>query len=149
LGEAKFFERALKHGDGEFLLGRGQGLTREQVAAGEVGDRERVAVAAVAEHELALVVGAPEGVRFGGAAERGALSAKAPAAAPLDEAVPVEDGVDSADGRPLWQLRPLPELFADLRRAPARILALEPDDHRLDSVPADDWLGETAGGYDR
>src|SRR5262245_39730607 len=30
------------------------------------------------------------------------------------------------------QRRPLPELFADLRRAPPRILPLEPDNHGLD-----------------
>jgi len=65
LREAKLFERALEDGEGEFLLGRRQRLTREEVAAGEVGDRQGVTVAAVAEHERAFVIGTPQSVRFG------------------------------------------------------------------------------------
>src|SRR5262249_1915899 len=99
LRETKFFEGALEDGEGELLLCRGQRLTREQVAAGEVGDRQRVAVVAVAEHELAFVISTPEGVRFGGPAELGTLSAMPPATAAFDEAMPVEDSVDGANCR--------------------------------------------------
>src|ERR1700682_2856963 len=61
-GEPKVFEGALEDGEREpFLRGR-ERLTREQVAAGEVGDGEGVAVPAIAEHELAFVVGAPQGI---------------------------------------------------------------------------------------
>src|SRR5262249_29212375 len=130
--EAKFFEGALEDGEGELLLGGGERLAREEVAGGEVGDRQRIAVAAVAGHEIALVIGAPKGLGGGGAAGLGTVSAIAPAAAVLDEAVAVEDGVNGGDRRQMRQLRALPELFADLRGAPARILSLEPDNHSFD-----------------
>ena len=60
LGQAELLEDALEHGEGIDLLGGRQRLAGEQVAAGEVADGERVAVAPIGEHELALVVGAPQ-----------------------------------------------------------------------------------------
>jgi len=45
--EPKRFERALEDGEGECLLRRGERFTRQQVAAREVGDRQRIAVPAV------------------------------------------------------------------------------------------------------
>ncbi len=44
----------LKGREGEERLGRGQGFAEQQIAGGKIGDRQRVAVAAVGEHELAL-----------------------------------------------------------------------------------------------
>src|SRR5206468_9093904 len=38
----------------------GESLAADQVTAGEVGDGERVAVALIGEHELTLVIGAPQ-----------------------------------------------------------------------------------------
>ena len=46
--------------------------------------------------------------------------------------MPVEDGVDGADGGAANSRIPAPEALSDLRRAPARILLLEPYDQRLD-----------------
>ena len=60
LGQAKLLESALEHGEGVGFLGGRQGLAAEEVAAGEVADGERVAVAPIGEHELAFVVGAPQ-----------------------------------------------------------------------------------------
>ena len=60
LRQAEVLERALEHGEGETSWVVDQGLAGEQVAAGEVGDGQRIAVAPVGEHELALVVGAPQ-----------------------------------------------------------------------------------------
>src|ERR1043165_7087315 len=57
--QAVLLKGTLKHRKGvAFLTGR-QGIAAQQVAAREVGDGERIAVALVRQHELALVVGAP------------------------------------------------------------------------------------------
>src|SRR5476651_2163425 len=90
LREPKLPERALEDGKGELLLRRRQGLTRQQVAAGEVRDRQRVAVAAIAEHELAFVVRAPERVRLGRARQARAGRAGPTPTAPADESVAIE-----------------------------------------------------------
>ena len=64
-GQAALEEELLEGGDGEVLAGRFEGLAEQQEARGVVGDGERVAVAAVAELELALEVGAPQVVGRG------------------------------------------------------------------------------------
>ena len=71
--ETKFFERALEHGKGKFLLCRRQRLTRQQIPAGEIRDGERIAVLPIAEQELAFIVRAPQRVRVGGARKLGAI----------------------------------------------------------------------------
>ena len=43
--QAEVLESPLKHGKGVALLGRRQGIAAQQIAAGEVGDRQRIAVA--------------------------------------------------------------------------------------------------------
>ena len=125
LREAKLLEGALEDREGELLLRRRQRLARQQVATGEVGDRQRIAVAPIAEHELALVVGAPERIRLGRPRERGAGRASAPAAAMVHQAVAIEHGVDRADRRQVRAGELLPQLLADLGRAPAGILPLQ------------------------
>src|SRR5205823_14896165 len=50
----------------------------------------------------------------------------------LHQAVAVEHGVHRADRWQVGSRQLLPQLFADLRRAPAGILALQPHDRRLD-----------------
>ena len=52
------------------FAGRFEGLAQEQEARGMVGDGERIAVAAVAELELALEVGAPEIIGAGAGGQR-------------------------------------------------------------------------------
>ena len=84
--QAKFLERALEDREGEFLLRGRQRFTGQQVAAGEVRDRQRVAVPPIAEHELAFIVGAPQGIRLGGPRQRGAGRAVAPPPSSLHEA---------------------------------------------------------------
>src|SRR5262249_20815115 len=59
LGQAEFLENGLKYGESVGFLSRGECLASEQVSTGEVSGRERIAIASVGEHELALVVGAP------------------------------------------------------------------------------------------
>ena len=62
LGEPLLLKCALEDGEGVAFLGCREGLARKQIAAGEVGDRQRIAVPPVAEQEFALVVGAPESI---------------------------------------------------------------------------------------
>jgi hypothetical protein len=131
LWQPKFLEGALEHREGESLLGGRERFARQQVAAGEIGDRQRIAVLPVAEHELALIVGAPEHVGLDRPRERGARGDVAPPPAAMHQAVAIEDRMHGADRRQVRPARLPPQLFADLRRAPARILALQVDDHRF------------------
>ena len=70
VGEPVLLKRALEDGEGVAFLGGRERLAREQIAAGEVGDRQRIAVPPVAEQELAFVVGAPEAIGGRGPGER-------------------------------------------------------------------------------
>src|SRR5881296_2987100 len=133
-GEPEVLERPLEDGKRELLLRRRQRLAGQQVAAREVGDGERIAVLPIAELELAFVVGTPEGIRFRRARERRTGGRGPAAAAPLDQAVAVEHRVDRTDRRQLHARDLLPELLPDLRRAPARVLALQPDDRRRQPI---------------
>ena len=58
--QPKVLKSPFKHGKCVHLLGGAQGVAAQQVAAGEVGDGQRIAVASIGEHELALVIGAPQ-----------------------------------------------------------------------------------------
>jgi hypothetical protein len=58
--QAALAEELLEGCDGEVFAGGLERLAQEQETRGVVGDGERIAVAAVAELELALEVGAPE-----------------------------------------------------------------------------------------
>ncbi len=89
-----------------------------------VGDGQRIAVAAVAELELALEVGAPQIVGRGALGQRRAARAVARPAAALDQAVAIENGMDGALGRhPDVAVEPPDQELADLARAPMRLLA--------------------------
>jgi len=60
VGQAELLERVLEHGEGIGFLGGGECLAGDQIAAGEVGDRQRIAIAPIGEHDLTLVIGAPQ-----------------------------------------------------------------------------------------
>src|ERR1700733_13123444 len=62
-GQPKVLKSPLKHGKSVHLPGALEGVAAQQVAAREVGDGQRVTVAPIGEHELALVVGTPKIVR--------------------------------------------------------------------------------------
>ena len=70
LGEAKLLEGALEDRERELLLGRHERLAGEQVSTGEIGDREGIAVLAIAKKKFAFVVGTPERIRLGRPGER-------------------------------------------------------------------------------
>ena len=89
-----------------------------------VGDGQRIAVAAVAELELALEVGAPQIVGRSALGQRRAARTVARPAATLDQAVAVEDRMDGALGRnPDVAVQPADQELADLAGAPVRLLA--------------------------
>src|SRR5688500_14029414 len=86
-GQAALPEEALEGGDRRLLTGGVERLAHEQEAGGVVGDGERIAVAAIAEPELALEVGAPQIVGSRALGERRALGAVAAPAHAADQAV--------------------------------------------------------------
>ena len=84
-----------------------------------IGDGQRVAVASVAQHELALVVGAPELVRTAGPrTERAFGAGPRSAAAPLDQSMAIQHGVNGAAGRDLDCRQSSQQALADLAGAP-------------------------------
>src|SRR4029453_18073306 len=116
-GKPEVLERSLKDCECVGFLRSRQGFAAEQVAAGKVGDGERVAVLAVGEHEFALVVGAPELVRVHWLREHGPLRPMATPPAP-HQAMPIEHRVDGADGGALHRRVLTPTAPAALRGAP-------------------------------
>src|SRR6184192_1111957 len=83
-------------------------------------DGQRVAVGAIGEHELALVIGAPQIVRRVGARERRPLRLVDTPAAALDQAMPIQDRVHGTDRRTLHLGVLAAQPFADLRSTPDR-----------------------------
>src|SRR6185295_9723561 len=69
-GKAVLAEDALEHLAGVLVLGREEGVAGENVAADVVDDGERIAVAVVAEEELAFVVNGHQVVRRRGRGAR-------------------------------------------------------------------------------
>src|SRR5262249_13805996 len=59
-GQAAFFKKPLKHSESVIFPCRRKRLTGEEKAASVVGDGERITVLAIAQQELAFVIGAPE-----------------------------------------------------------------------------------------
>src|ERR1700728_4575176 len=63
LGQAAFPKQALKGSKGALFLDGLHGLAEQKVTAGVIGNGQGVAIPLISEHELALIVGAPQGVR--------------------------------------------------------------------------------------
>src|SRR5690242_1848399 len=94
-----FMEQALEDGNGRVFAGRIQRLAKQQEARGMIADRQGKAVAAIAEFELALEVGAPEIIGGHRLRQRRAARAMARPGAAFDQTVAVEHRVDRALGR--------------------------------------------------
>src|SRR3954451_21101461 len=60
LGQAELPEGSLKHRKGVSFPGSRERLAGKDIAARRVSDRQRIAVAPIGQHELALVVRAPQ-----------------------------------------------------------------------------------------
>src|SRR5216683_293896 len=59
-GRPRSLKCLFKHGTSVVFFGGGKSLTGEEITAGMIGDRQRVAVFMIARQELAHVIGAPE-----------------------------------------------------------------------------------------
>jgi hypothetical protein len=125
LREPKLLEGPLEDGEGKCLLGGEERLARQEVATGEVRDRQRIAVPAIPEEKFAFVVRAPQRIRLGRTGEHGPRGAWPPPAAMPHQAVAIQHGVDRADRREVRAGVLLPELLTDLGRAPAGVLPLQ------------------------
>lgn len=101
LGQAELLEAALEHGEGIGFLRRVQRLASQEIATGEIGDRQWIAVALVGEHELALVIGAPQVVGLARLGERCSLCPVASSLAVLDQPAAIKHRVHGRDRRRL------------------------------------------------
>jgi hypothetical protein len=101
----------------------------------------------VGEHELALVVGAPQLIGLVCGRERGSGGAIASAPATLHQPMAVEHGVDGADGGTMdIRIEPSQPL-ADLGCAPGGFVLLQAE-IRVSSERAAGWRGDRAGAID-
>jgi hypothetical protein len=132
IGEAVLLENGIKHWKSIGFLGGGERLAGEQVVARKVGDGERIAVAPIGEHELAIVIGAPQVVGLAGKGKRCSLGSIPSSHSALDQAVAIENRMDRADRRRVHVRIGPDELLTDLRCAPACLVLLEAHDPRLD-----------------
>jgi len=96
---AELLEDILENSEGAGLPGALQGFAGNQVTAGEVGDGQRIAVAAIGQHELALVVGAPQIIGLIAGRQRRASGFVAPVPLALDQPMAVQNGMYRADRR--------------------------------------------------
>ena len=114
------------------FLGALQGFAGNQVTAGEVGDRQRIAVAAIGQHELALVVGAPQIIGLIARRQRCAGGFVTPAPPALDQPMAIQNRMHRADRRRMNVRIETDQPLPDLRCTPARLVLLEAHDLRLD-----------------
>ena len=84
-----------------------------------VTEKRADGVAPIDQHELALVIGAPQVVGCGGYGQGGALGlvARAAATAAANQSVPIEHGVDGADGRQMYDFRPVWDKLLEERKS--------------------------------
>ena len=132
LGQAELLEDGLEHRKGVGFLGGGERLAREEIATGGVGDRKRIAVAPVGEHELALVVGAPQVIGLTGNRQRRSRRSITPRSSALDQVMAIEHRMHCADRRRVHIRVEAVELLPDLRRAPARLVLFQAHDPSFD-----------------
>src|SRR5271168_4213456 len=130
--QTELLEDILENSEGIDLLSGLQGFAGNQVTAGEVGDGQRIAVAAIGQHELALVVGAPQIIGLIAGRQRRASGFVAPMPPALDQPMAIQDGMHRTDRRGMdIRIKPC-QSFPYLRRSPVRPLLLAAYDQRLD-----------------
>src|SRR5262249_31617449 len=96
MGKAAFLEKALKGGKRALFLDRLHGFAEQKITAGVVGNGKRIAISFISQHELALVVGAPQSIGSKPLGQRGAFGFGARAAVPNPQGLAGEGGVDGA-----------------------------------------------------
>src|ERR1700730_6468408 len=97
LGQSELLENGLEYAERVGFFGGGERLAREDVAAGKVGDGERITVATVGEHEFALIVGAPQLIGLSGKRECRSVCSVTSRSSALDQAVAIKHGMHRAD----------------------------------------------------
>ena len=95
--QAELLEDAFEGREGKGFLGGGQRLASKEIAAREVGDGQGIAVTPIGEHELTLVVGTPQLVRFEGFGKDRSFRSRAPRLAALDQTMAIEHRMDRAE----------------------------------------------------
>src|SRR5262249_28886559 len=78
-GQAELFEDAFESREGKPFLGGGSRSESKEMAAGEIRAGKRIEIPPICEHELALIVGAPQLVGLEGFGKGRALAQLAPA----------------------------------------------------------------------
>jgi len=63
-GRPRLLKKLLKHGKSVIFAGGRKSLTGEEKTASVIGDRQWIAVLMIPQQELALVIGAPQLIRF-------------------------------------------------------------------------------------
>src|SRR5258708_26095597 len=96
--------------------------------AGMIGDRQRIAVLAIGEQELALVIGTPQFIGTLANGESGSLGPTTHAAAALDQAMAIEHRMDGALGRAENSGESSQQALANPAGTPRRVLALHVHD---------------------
>src|SRR5437870_5998895 len=82
--QAALLKKPFKHSESVVFAGGRKRLTGEEITAGMVGDRQRIAVLTIGEQELALVIGAPQFIGTLANGKSGSLCAATHATAALD-----------------------------------------------------------------
>ena len=133
-GQPELSECALENGKRNVGLGGFYAFAADQVAAAVVGDRQRIAVLLVAQHELALVVSTPELIGLVCCNQWRSFGLVATALPALDEAMAVQHGMDGTDGRRWHHRELLDQLVTDLAGTPVGVFLLDAEDRALDLV---------------
>ena len=105
LRQTTLFEKALKGSKSGLLGVRFHGFAQQQIARGMIGDRQRVTVALVGQHELALVIGAPQIVGAQPLRKGRALGARSRSPGAAHQPMTIQDRMNRAAGRNLHRMR--------------------------------------------
>ena len=126
--QAALLKKPFKYGKSVNLRGWRKALRSTQKTAGTVGDRQRIAVLAVAQQKLAFVIGAPKFVGPLAWGKSRPLSTRPGEAATFDQLVTIQHCVDGALGRDLDAREPANQALADFTSTPAGVLLLHIQD---------------------
>src|SRR5690349_1478104 len=106
--QTTLLEETLERGESELFPVGFHGLAQQQVTRSMIGDRQRVAVALVAQHKLAFVVGAPQVIRARPGRQRRTLGARSRPRSLGYQPVTIQHRMNGAAGRNLHRMRQAP-----------------------------------------
>ena len=122
--QAALLKKPLKHCKSVLFSGRRKSLTGEEITAGVIGDRQRIAILPIAQQELPFVIGAPKFVGTLAQGQRRALRATTETAAALDQTVAIQQRMDGTFRRNLDAGESADQALANLTRTPGGVLTL-------------------------